>query len=158
MTENIERELIELVAVDRIDIPISSLSGKLKRLKPKVAKQIDISSYGYNFVGERVYARVVEDETLKARGMKDGIELFSEQYPRYGQILKGYIEEQRAMKEVNMYFGVNPGSKITSEDYLSVMKNIGFSEAGARNLYPELMDVSRKISKKRDEERSILIG
>ena len=158
MSETLERQIIELVASDRIDIPISSLSGKLKRMKPKLAKAFDLAEYKGDFVGERVYARVVEDETLKARGMKEGIELFCGQYPRYGQILKGYIEEQRAIKEVNMYFGVNSGSKLTSDDYVGIMKNLGFSEAGAKNLYPELMDVSRKISRKRDEERSILVG
>jgi len=35
---NIERQLIELIATDRIDKPISSMSGKLKRAKPKLAK------------------------------------------------------------------------------------------------------------------------
>ena len=157
-TEVLERQLIELIAADRIDIPISSLSGKLKRLKPKLAAQVDITQYGNYFTGERVYARVETDETMKARGMKEGIEEFSKLYPRYGAVLTGLIEEKRIEKEVNMYFGINPGCKLTSEDYMGVMKNLGFSESGARNLYPELMDVSRKISRKRDEERSILVG
>ena len=99
MTENLERQLIELIAADRIDIPISSLSGKLKRLKPKLAAQVDITQYGNYFTGERVYARVETDETMKARGMKEGIEEFSKLYPRYGAVLTGLIEEKRIEKE-----------------------------------------------------------
>lgn len=158
MTENLERQIISLIATDRIDIPISSMSGKLKRLKPKMAKQIDLQEYGNRFEGERVYARVGEFETEKARGMKEGIEEFSTMYPRYGAVLNGLIEEKRIEREVNMYFGVNLGCRLTSEDYLVVMKNLGFSESGARDLYPELMEVSRNLSRKRNEERSILIG
>ncbi|MEM3113211.1 MAG: hypothetical protein QXI33_02190 [Candidatus Pacearchaeota archaeon] len=158
MTEELERKIIELIAADRIDIPISSLSGKLKRMKPKLAKQIDLTNYGNNFKGKRVYARISEYETEKAKGMREGIEEFSRLYPRYGAILNGIIEEKRVEREINMCFGVNEGCRLTSEDYIEVMKNLGFSEAGAKNLYPELIDVSRKISRKRDEERSILIG
>ena len=36
MTEQIERQIIELIATDRIDIPVSSMSGKLKRKKPSL--------------------------------------------------------------------------------------------------------------------------
>jgi hypothetical protein len=39
------------------------------------------------------------------------------------------------------------------------MQDLGFSQAISERLYPELMDISRKLSRKRDEiERSILIG
>ena len=41
--EELERQLIEIVATDRIDVPISSMSGKLKRRKPKLAKAVDLS-------------------------------------------------------------------------------------------------------------------
>jgi hypothetical protein len=156
MTENIERQILELIATDRIDIPISSMSGKLKRQKPKLAQAISLPSG--RFEGERVYARIEADETMKARGMREAIEVFAEQYPRHGAILNGLIEEQRLEKEVNLYFGVNPGCKLTQDDYLGVMANLGFTEATARALYPELMDVSRNLSRKRGEERSVLIG
>jgi hypothetical protein len=56
---------------------------------------------------------------------------------------------------------VNAGKKLTAEDYLGVMENLGFSETSARNLYPELIEVSRNLSRRKarkDEERSILIG
>ena len=158
MTEQIERQIIELIATDRIDIPVSSMSGKLKRKKPSLAKAIDLTGYADNFRGERVYARVETDDTMKARGMREGIDLFEQQYPRHGRILRGLIEEQRELREVNLYFGVNNGCRLTTEDYLGVMASLGFTEATARSLYPELMEISRKLSRKRDEERSVLIG
>jgi len=158
MTNNIERQIVEIIATDRIDIPISSMSGKLKREKKKLAEALDLSEYENDFVGDRVYARVEEDETMKARGMKEGIDTFCEEYPRYGKILKGMVEAKRAEREVNLYFGMNDGCKLTSDDYLGVLTGLGFSELRASELYPELMKVSRNLSKKREEERSILIG
>ncbi len=68
--ENLERKVIELIATDRIEIPISSLSGKLKRNKPKIAAQVDLTTYEGSFVGERVYARIESEDKDKARSMK----------------------------------------------------------------------------------------
>ncbi len=154
----LERQIIELIATDRIDVPISSMSGKFKRIKPKLGKAINLSEYDNKFIGERIYARIEENNTEKARGMKEGIEKFSEKYPREGKILRGYIEEQRKDREINLYFGMNEGCRLTEEDYLGVMTNLRFTETTSKRLYPELMEISRKISRKRQEERSVLIG
>lgn len=152
-----EKKLIQLIATDRIEIPISSMSGKLKRQKPKLAKLV---SEGFNvrFSGERAYARVVEENELKARGMSEGIAAFSEAYPKMGAVLKSYIDEKREEKEVHMYFGMNEGCRITADDYREVMANLGFGPAMSEELYPALMDISRNLSRKRDEERSIMTG
>lgn len=153
---SLEKQIIELIATDRIDIPISSMSGKLKRQKPKYAKAIDLGGRRYN--GERVFAYTHEDDEQKARGTKEGIEKFAEEFPKYGKILKGYIEEQRTIRERHLVFGMNPGCRVTSDDYLGVMTNLGFTPATAQSLYPELMDISRTLRNKREEaERSILI-
>lgn len=154
--ENLERSIIQLVAADRIEIPISSMSGKLKRMKPKLALAVDMPDKAYN--GERVYAKVKTENEDKARGTKEGIEEFTKQYPRYGQILQGMIEEQRVWRETHLYFGMKDGCRLTSDDYLGVMKNLGFGEVSARSLYHELIEVSRNLSRKRDEERSIMLG
>jgi len=157
--ENIERQIIEIIATDRIYIPISSMKGKLERQKPKLAKAVELSDYKNNFVGERVYARVETDDiTQKARTMSEAVNEFAEKYSRPGKILKGLIEEKRQAKESNLYFGMNQGCRLTANDYLSVMEGLGFSGEHAETLYQELMKVSRDLSKKRDEERSILIG
>lgn len=155
MEKNIERQIIELIATDRVDIPISSMSGKLKRQKPKLAGAIDLPDGKY--LGERVYARIKTGTELKARGTAEGIALFEGQYPRHGKILRGMIEAKRVEREVNMYIGVNPRCRLTADDYMGVMHNLGFSEGTSRALYPELMEISRNLSRKRQEERSILI-
>ncbi len=154
----LEKQIIELIATDRIDIPISSMSGKFKRIKPKLGKAINLSEYENSFVGERVYARIEENNTEKARGMKEGIEKFCEKYPKKGKILNGYIEEQRKDREINLYFGVNQGCRLTDDDYMGVMGNLGYTEALARKTLPGILDYSRRLSRKRDEERSVLIG
>jgi len=152
---NIETKIIELIATDRIDKPISSMSGKLKRRKPKLAQAIGLSK---RYDGDRVFAYISRADKSKARGMKEGIEKFAEEFPKYGRILSGYIEEQRTIREKYMVFGMQEGCKVTSDDYLSVMTNLGFTEATSERLYPELMNISRKLTKKRNEcKRDILI-
>jgi len=155
--EALERQVIELVAADRIFITTSSIDNKLKRMRPKLAQAIELPEDEYS--GQRVYARVKQDDTTgKARTMAEAVNTFAERYPKYGQILNGLIAEKRVAKETNMYFGVNPGCRLTADDYLGVMANLGFTETQARNLYEPLINTSRSIAKKRNEERSILIG
>lgn len=159
--EQLERQVMELIATDRTYIPVSSMDGKLKRQREKLAQAVNLGKEGmYN--GDRVYARIeTDDAMMKARKMADAIAQFAEEYPRHGQILKGLIEEERAGRETHLYFGVNPGSRLTADDYLGVMANLGFSETTSRNLYPEIIDASRTISKRKaraDEERSVLVG
>ena len=156
--EGLERHVIALVAADRMDIPVSSMSGKLKRMKPKLAPQITLPNEAKPYNGERVYARIETENEQKARGMREGIEIFCEKHPQYGKILQGLIEEERVVRETHLYFGMNEGKRLTADDYLTVMADLGFGEASARSLYHELIEVSRNISKKRDEERSIMLG
>ncbi|MDO8556357.1 MAG: hypothetical protein Q7R96_04265 [Nanoarchaeota archaeon] len=156
--ETLERQVIELIATDRIDIPISSMSGKLKRAKPKLAQGISLAEYDNAFTGERVYARIESEDVEKARGTREGIDAFSQKFPNYGKILEGLIQEKRKERETHLYFGINEGRRLTSGDYMGVMKNLGFSEARAEGLYQELMGVSRTLSRQRDEERSVLLG
>jgi len=157
MTKQLERQVIELVAMDRIDRPISSMSGKIKRRKPKLAQAIELP--GESYQGDRVWAEVSENDVQKAKGMKEGVAKFEDQFPKYGKILRGYIEEQRTLRETHLYFGMNEGCKVTADDYLGVMQDLGFSEAVSRKLYPELMNISRNLARKRNEtERRILIN
>lgn len=156
MTE-VEQGLIRLIATDRIEIPISSMSGKLKRQKPEIARAV-AEGFNLRYSGERTYAKVVEDDKMKARGMREGIESFSRDYPKYGEILQQYIDEERSLRERHLFFGMKEGCRITADDYRDVMTNLGFTPAMAEELYPALMDVSRKLSRQRSEERSIMIG
>ena len=146
-----------MIATDRTDIPISSMSGKLKRMKPKMAVAIDFEGCS-SYQGERVYARIEHEEKEKARGMREGVDEFAKKFPQYGKILNGIIEEKRVERETHLYFGVQEGRRLTADDYMGVMRDLGFTESTARSLYPELMDISRNLSRQRNEERSILIG
>lgn len=157
--EHIERGLLKLIAQDRLEIPISSLSGKLKRAKPKTAKTIELTAKDGEFYGERVYARIEESEEMKARGMREGIEAYCEKFPQHGKILNGLIEEKRIQRETHLYFGLQEGKRMSATSYLQVMNELGFSETQAENLYPALIETSNQIAKKRgNPERSILIG
>ncbi|MEK6919399.1 MAG: hypothetical protein AABW73_05195 [Nanoarchaeota archaeon] len=161
MTQNetLERRIIELIATDRIEMPISSLSGKLKRNKPKIAAGVDLKEYEDNFTGERVYARIECEDKEKARSMKEAVAEFSQEFPKYGAIIQGKIAEKRAKKETHLYFGMQEGRRLTSQDYMGVMTGMGISEARSEGLYLELMEVSRNLSKQRGgEERRIMIG
>lgn len=159
MKEQLEQKIVELIAWDRLDKPISSLSGKMKRKKPKLASEIDFPGKKNYFNNERVYARYEEVDNQKARGMREGVELFKERYPKQGEILEGLIKEKRVKREKHVYFGTVDDSRLTSEDYMNVMKDLGFTEYAAYNIYPELMKVSRKLQRARkDSERSVLIG
>lgn len=158
MTKDIERQVISLIATDRIHVPISSMSGKLKRVQPKLAKGLELEK-GKPFFGERTYARVEVENIDKARRLADAVEDFCKDYNREGKILKGYIAKTRVESETHVYFGMNEGCRLTDADYMGVMKSIGFSQAISERLYPELIEVSYKLSRKRQEnERSILIG
>jgi hypothetical protein len=152
-----ETKILELIAMDRIEIPISSMSGKLKRQKPKIAEEIDLGNKT-KYQGERCYARIESEDLEKARGMREGIDEFAKRHPKYGIILNDLIQEKRTERETHLYFGMHENCRLTEADYMGVMQSLGFTETTARNLYPELMQVSRNLSRKRDEERRILIG
>ena len=152
-----EGHLIRLIATDRIEIPISSMSGRLKKQKKPIAQEA-AEEFNLRFQGDRTYARIIEEDKMKARGMKEGIAEFESRYPKYGQILGDLVKEKRKEHEKHLYFGMYDGCRITADDYREVMTNMGFTPTMAEELYPALMDVSRKISRKRDEERNIMIG
>ncbi len=156
MTET-ESALIRLIATDRLHIPISSISGKLKRAKPKLVEAVDFP--GKTFEGDRAYARIENSNTMKAKGMRAGVEAFSEAHPKYGAILQEMIAEEREVRKSTLYFGMYEGTRLSSNDYMGVMTNLGFTPERAEMLYGELMKVSRNMTRKRDEvERDILIN
>ncbi|MEK6928532.1 MAG: hypothetical protein AABW65_01080 [Nanoarchaeota archaeon] len=153
-----EEKVLELVASDRIDIPLSSMEQKLRRTKNKIAKNLAEELGTSRYEDQRVFAFVKTEDKERARGMKEAVAEFAEEFPKYGSILLGKIAEKRVLAEDHLYFGVNHNCKLTSEDYMGVMRSLGLSDTTAKNLYPDLMEVSRKLKRKRDEERSILVG
>lgn len=154
-----ERQIIELIASDRIEKPLSSMDNKLRKTKRAQADDI-VAALGNNtsYEGERVYANISENDRERARGMKEAIAEFSLEFPKYGNILQQKIYEKRKRTEKHLYFGTNPGCKLTSDDYMNVMTSLGLTEITARALYPDLMTVSRNLARVRDEKRSIIVG
>lgn len=162
MAENIEQKILYLVATDKSEIPVSSFDGKLKRLRTKLASGIDLSDYDNDFSGERVFARVEESDEMRARGLREAINEFRREYPKYGKILEKLIKQKRNQREVHLYFGMQPESKLTREDYVKVMRDLGLSQHSAERLYPILMEISSGLQQKRKKTgkdvRSIIIG
>jgi len=162
MTEGLERQIIDLVAIDRIYVPMSSFDGKLKSKRPKVGYSISedevFKEAGLNFQGERAYARVEKKNKLKARDVNAGMAEFAEKFPDYGAKLDKMITRQRKKRETHLYFGMNEGRRLTQEDYMNVMQDLGLSSERSEQLYPVVMEISRNLTRKRDEDRSVLIG
>jgi hypothetical protein len=157
MTQGIENKVIGLIAVDRIDISLSSMHQKLARKKKSLADGIaDIVTESYS--GERAYADVITEDNNKARGYKEGVKEFSKQYPKYGKILIGMIEHKRAQKDTYLEFGLNSGKKLSSQDYITVMKSVGLTDSQAMKMYPVVSEVSRKLADAKTESRTILLS
>lgn len=154
-----EQEVVQLIARDRLEIPLSSLYQKVKRVKGKDAKGLAaLLPQGEEFETERVFAYVDKENIQKARGMKEAVAEFKKQYQRHGEILQAMIDEKREIAEEHLYFGVQQGKRLTTDDYIEVMQTLGLSEGTARSLYPELLKVSRKLEKAREEDRRIIVG
>lgn len=154
-----ERVVLELIATDRLYIPVNSMGKKLDRARKELAGSIANIVGAEGFHGDRFYAEVVSEDREKARGMREGIEIFKAQYPSQGAVLEGMIRERRTVSERHLHFGMQPEKRLTSDDYLGVMQSLGFTEATARTMYPDLMKVSYALQKKRDfEQRSVMVG
>lgn len=156
-----EEQIIALIAHDRLEIPLSSMYQKIKRAKQRDAKNLALSvkvTDSHEFEGSRAYAYVDKENKEKARGMKEAIKQFSTEYPQHGAILEEMIKEKREIAEEHMYFGVQTGCRLTTEDYIAVLCSTGLSESTAKAMYPDLINVSRKLAKEREEERSIIVG
>ena len=154
-----EKLVRKLVAMNDLRIPLSSLYQKDKKIEKEYA--LGISNYiGQNSaLGNSVTAYVEKTTKQKARGMEEGIEAFTKQYPRYGKILKGLIEEERTKKENYLLYGLNDGYKLNDNEYVGVMRDIGLTDAEAEAMFPKLMDISSRLKKKQKEGlREILIG
>lgn len=158
MAEINEQEIVQLIARDRLEIPLSSLYQKVKRAKKKEAQELADRLGEGRFESERVYAYAESEDKMKARKMKEAVAEFQQQYPEAGAQLQSMIETKRMESERHLYFGVNLGSRLSTDDYIGIMKSTGLSEQVARNLYPDLLNVSRKLASAREDDRSILVG
>jgi hypothetical protein len=153
-----ESEIIKLVTMDRLNTPIKSLDNKIGRRRRALAQEVSQGMSG-DYFGEKVFAEVRTEDKNLARGTKEAISEFSDEYPKYGAILAGKIAEKRVKREKHLYFGLQEGEVLSHQDYMAVMDNLGISENKARILYPTLVSVSNDLeSKKKSQERRVIVG
>jgi len=154
-----EKAVRKLVAINDLKTPFSSLYQKAKKIENEFA--LGIQNYvaqGADF-GNSIQARVEKEENQKARGMREGIAEFEKKYPRHGKILNGLIEEKRTEKEIYLRYDLNNGYNLADSEYVSVMRDIGLTDAEAGSMYSRLIEISSRLKKKKEEGlRSILIG
>jgi len=147
-----ENQIVKLIAEDRLQVPMSSLEQKVRKSKMSDAKSI-AEMIGEKFDGNRVYAFVEEEDKDRARGMKEAVAEFEQEFPKYGAILKGKINEKRKLSEKYLYFGLYDGCKLTSEDYLGVLQNIGLFWT-LRRLQIDKRGLLRRVAKHRPYRKS----
>ncbi len=150
----IDKEIMKIVALDRVHVPFSSAEGKLKRRREKAVSGLDRDDV-LEFSGERAYARIEDKSDSKKRGYEGAVKLFCEKHPKLADELNELVEEQVTKKEERLYFGMHPGARINPGMYEEVMSDIGFTPGEARAVYPTIVEASRRIVKARGIERSV---
>ena len=155
-----EKAVRKLVATNDLRIPFSSIYQKIKKYEDTLASGIQGYVTEKADLGNSVTAYVESKDKMVARGMRKGIDEFRKQYPNYGAILEGLIQEKRLEREVYLNYGINEGYKLHDNEYVSVIKDIaGLNDLEAAIIFPEIMRVSDRLKKKKKEGlRDILIG
>ncbi len=143
----------ELVAIKRLEIPITSLHNKLEGRLEKYA--------------EALKKRLVERETLQkdetnlvadlrwedkkaARGMALGIREFEQRYPEYGKILREIINEHRTSRRAYVVFGTR-NEDVPYEVYANLMQDLGIKDEGLmRRVYDVCRDLRSNFGKEVD--------
>jgi predicted solute-binding protein len=155
-----EKAVRKLVATNDLRIPFSSIYQKIKAYEDTIASGIQGYVNEKSDFGNSVTAAVEYKDKMVARGMRNGIEDFKKQYPRYGAILEGLIQEKRVESEIHLSYCLNEGYKLHDNEYVSVIKDVaGLNDLEAEAIFPEIMKVSDRLKKKKKEGlREILIG
>jgi CRISPR/Cas system-associated protein endoribonuclease Cas2 len=161
MTERteVEKNVRLLIASDILYRPLKSLGEKGVRRIEKTAKNISALLKDGSETGERIFAKIeVKSEEEKARTLNKGIEEFCKKYPKEGKILTGLIDEKRSQRNKYLTYGLMPDFKLGEEDYLSVMRDIGFERREASSIYPHVIAYSERLGKAYEQsERTILL-
>ncbi|MEM2956315.1 MAG: hypothetical protein QW041_01955 [Candidatus Pacearchaeota archaeon] len=155
-----EKAVRKLIATNDLRIPFSSIYQKIKAYENNIASGVQGYVNEKADFGNSVIAYIEYKDKNVARGMREGIEEFKKQYPRYGAILEGLIQEKRIKREIHLIYRLNEGYKLHDNEYVSVIKDVaGLNDLEAEKIFPEIMKVSDRLKKKRKEGlREILIG
>lgn len=152
----IEKYVRNMVALDILSKPLSSLGGKAERRRDKSAKEIsDLIKDGES--GERIFARIEKKDEEKARTLREGIDAFKKEYPKYGELLEKTIAEKRKKSNKYLIYGINGGYSLGSEDYMRVMMDLGFNREAACAMYPHLKEIATGMEKANEQEERLIL-
>jgi len=155
----VEKYVRWLIALDIISKPLSSLGDKGMRREKKTVKNIVALLEKESEISKRIFAKIEKREEEKARTLREGITQFKKKYPSYGTILEGIIAETRIKKNEYLIYGLNENYKLSEEDYVRVMMDLGFKRREAVSIYPHIIAISERLGKASEQaERRILIS
>ena len=155
--KNLEITIRDLVAHDILYRPLKSLGEKAYRRRDGIAANAE-NLLAKGKKAERIIAYVETREEERARTLREGIESFKEEHPKYGEILEGIIAEKRQESNRYLVYGIAEGFKLSSEDYRRVMRELGMSTVQADAMYPHLLEISDRLGKAgENEKRNILL-
>lgn len=157
---NYEEQVRHLIAYDNLDITLNSLHKKADRRHKDIAVELKGAVADGEDFGCAIAEIKYKDKKL-ARGMKEAIKAFCAKYPKQGVELLGMIKQKRKSRETHLFYGLEEGRRISSQDYVGAMTDCGLSEGRARELYPTILEISRDLLESREDEsglRRILIA
>ncbi|MFH0831292.1 MAG: hypothetical protein V1886_00275 [archaeon] len=155
----IEKETRTLIALDILYKPFSSLGDKGKRRAEKHVKNIANLLKDREEKGERIFARIEKKAEEKSRTLREGIDTFKKEYPKYGELLEKCIEKKRTDNNKYLVYGLASGFKLGEEDYTQVMMDMDFTRREANSVYPHILAISERLGKAKEQaERKMLIS
>lgn len=153
----LEKNVRSMVAYDILSKPLSSLGQKAGRRGSKLAKETAELLQG-GMTADRVIARTEEVTEMKARTLREAIDEFKGEFPKYGEVLEGKIQEKRLQRDTQLVYGLANGYRLGAEDYRRVMGDLGLSALEADAMYPHLIDISDRLGKAGEQSlRTILL-
>ena len=154
----LENKVRRLIAGDITSKVLKSLGDKGDRRLKKGAKEIvNLLNEGEE-PNDRFCVGIKKTKEEKARTLRKGINAFKKKYSRYGDILEGIIAEKRIKRNKNLVYRLNKGYKLSEEDYVQIIMDLGFEKREASAMYPHILAISERLEKADEQmERTILL-
>ena len=158
-----ESNVRKLVAYDNLDLPLCALHNRLDRKHKNLAVSLENPIDEGEDFGVAI-TNVRYDNKQKARAITEAVGEFVEKYPTEGRELQKIIAVKRTMRETYLEYGMPEKSRISSQDYIAAMTDVGLTETQARNFYPQALELSRTLQRLRGKKttssglRTVLIG
>ena len=147
MTRNYELDVRKLIAFDNLDIPLSALHNRIDRRHKTLAQSLESPIDSCEDFGEAIVEVEYQDKK-KARALTEAVKEFCEIYPVQGRKLKKIITVKRTMRETYLHYGFPKGRRISQQDYIHAMIDVGLTKAQAENFYPKVLEISRRLLRK----------